>query len=190
MLLIDRHILRRAIHFTGGCMHHAPRSKITRRHQHIERAHNIHVDHFARIHIRIRDRDQRAEMKDRVHTADSIAHRFVIAQVALHDLHLRKNFRCEPLQHAEVIARVVAHKAAHLRTFTHQMFHQMAGDKSACAGDQNFFTVPIHFDSTLTRSRQSLSKSVKDSFREMRGFQPAAFCTFWKLPTCTGTSFF
>ncbi len=56
--------------------------------QHVERAHHIRFDDFARVLIAVRNRDQGTEVKHDLNTADGSHHRLRVAQIAAYDFQL------------------------------------------------------------------------------------------------------
>ena len=144
VLLVDGHVLRSAVDLAGGGMHHPPHAVVARCHQHVERSQDVGVHHLARMDIRIGNGDQRTQVKDRVNALHGVAHRLDITQVAGDHLHPRQCLCRQQVEQAQISARRVTHKRAHLRAFARQPFHQMAADEATSTCYQHRAARPIH----------------------------------------------
>jgi hypothetical protein len=87
--------------------------------------------------VRVRDRDERAEVHHRVATGDGAEDGLRVDEVACVDLDLAANVRLELLESPEVVARVVADEGLDASAATDEMFDEIAPDETACPRDEH-----------------------------------------------------
>jgi hypothetical protein len=151
----DRDGLRRAVHLAGGGVYEPRDALVEARLGDVERAHDVVRKHLRRGPIRVRDRDERREVKDHLAPARGLTDEERVAEVARRDLDRRARLPRELIDAPEVAARVVAHHGAHAVAARHEGLHEVAADETACARHEN--------SSRHDRRREAIPENDRDA---------------------------
>ena len=109
--------------------------------------------------VRVRDRDQRAEVEDRLAVPDGIRDRLRVRQVAAKDLDLVAQRFVELLEPAVVVARVVTDERPDLGAVARERLREMAADEPGGAGDEHLAARPAHASAPTVSSSASTTRS-------------------------------
>ena len=82
VFFVNGGIQGRAIHLAGGGVNDAGCAQIVGRLQHIQRAHDIGVDHMVGVNVGVGDANERGEVKDNFLPFHGLAHGRMVGQFA------------------------------------------------------------------------------------------------------------
>ena len=137
MVLGDGDGLRRSVHLARRGVHDALHPVAKRRLGDIQRPEHVDLDEVARVDVRVRDGDLRAEVQHDLGALDGGRDRLHVAQLAARRPPPRPHRRFEPVERAAVVARVVAAHGPHPGAVAHEPLDEMAADESARAGHED-----------------------------------------------------
>ena len=86
-----------------------------------------------------RNRNQRRQMKDLIHTLHRGAHTVRVPHIPGKNFNLVKFFLRQRIQPAPVVERIVIYKCFYIIALFQKALGQMASDKTVCSGYQYFF---------------------------------------------------
>ena len=137
VLLVDGHVLRRAVDLAGGGDEHALGVQLTRGVQHIQRALDVGVHVAVRAVVGEGDRDERGQMEHALLPAHGGAHAVGVAHVAHEDVDFAADLRRQGVDPAQRAKGIVQTERADLFAALDEFFGQVAANKAVCAGDHN-----------------------------------------------------
>jgi len=127
--------LRGAVHLAGGGVDHL-RPLLQARLRDVERAEHVGLEDVGGGHVRLRDRDDRAEVEDHVAALHGRADHVGVVEVAEADVDRRADVGGELVEVAEVGAGGVADEGAHAVAARDEGLDEVAPDEARGAGDE------------------------------------------------------
>ena len=127
----------RAVHLARRRVHDALDVLAARRLENVQRPLDVRRDELPRVEVRVRDRDERAQVQDHVLARDRAHERLGVDQVAAEDVDLGEDLGGRVLEPPVVAARRVADECAHRRAGSHERFDKVAADEAAGARDEH-----------------------------------------------------
>ena len=137
VLLVDGHILCRAVDLAGGGDEYALGVQLARGVQHIQRTLDVGVHIAVGAVVRKRNGNQCGQMEDALLPAHGGAHAVGVAHVAHKDINFIADLRRQGVDPAQRAEGIVQAECADLFAALDEFFGQMAANKAVCTGDHN-----------------------------------------------------